>query len=237
MLATGMADSSAFKVCAVVAAYNEAETVGHVVAGAKRHVPDVLVVDDGSTDATADEAYRAGASVLRHASNQGKGYAIRTGITQALSLDCTHVLLMDADMQHDPEDIPALLTTARQGRGDFVIGERQFTRDSMPAARFYTNTISSRVISRLFVGTEVSDTQSGFRLVRASLLRNIRLTGRGYEIETEMLIKLAREGVHIERTPVRLTYQGSRGKLRPIRDTTRTCFLAVRYRFFPKKWA
>jgi len=232
-----MADSSTLRVCVVIAAYNEADTVGQVVAGAKRHVPDVLVVDDGSTDATADEATRAGARVLRHASNMGKGHAVRTGITQALLLDCTHVLLMDADMQHDPADIPALLTTARTGRGDFVIGERPFSRDAMPAARFYTNTISSRVISRFFIGTEVADTQSGFRLVRSHLLRNIRLTGRGYEIETEMLIKVAREGAQIERAAIRLRYDGARGKLRPIRDTTRTCFLAVRYRFFPKRWA
>ncbi len=232
-----MGDSVDFKVCVVIAAYNEAGMVGRVVAGAKQYLEDVLVVDDGSTDTTADEAKKAGADLLRHASNRGKGHAIRSGIDRVLSRDFTHVLLMDADMQHDPDDIPALLATARTGRGDFVIGERRFDREEMPAARFYANTISSRVISGFFVGTGVSDTQSGFRLIRMSHLRNIRLTGRGYEIETEMLIKLAREGVHIDRSPVRLRYEGSQGKLRPIRDTTRTCFLAVRYRFFPKRWA
>ncbi len=232
-----MANSTAFNVCAVIAAYNESETVRHVVTGVKRYVPCVLVVDDGSTDTTAEEARRAGASVLRHAANQGKGLAIRTGIKQVLSLDYTHVLFMDADLQHDPEDIPTLLSTARSGQGDFVIGERRFARDEMPAARFYTNTICSWIISRFFVGAKVSDTQSGFRLIRASLLRSLRLTGRGFEIETEMLIKLAREGVHIERTAVHLRYGTSAGKLRPVRDTTRTCFLALRYRFFPRQWA
>jgi len=144
---------------------------------------------------------------------------------------------MDADLQHDPDDIPALLERARLGVGDFVLGERPFSRETMPASRFYTNTISSRVISRFFIGTQVSDSQSGFRLIRTSLLKGIRLTGRGYEIETEMLIKLARNGARIERTTVQLRYEEARSKLRPIRDTTRTCFLAVRYRFFPERWA
>lgn len=230
-------DGSTAIVCVLIAAFNEAATVASVVEGAKRHVSDVFVVDDGSTDETAKEADRAGAVVLRHSRNMGKGSAVRTGLAHVLTLNYTHVLLMDGDMQHDPEDIPALLAKIRSGLGDFVIGERSFARDTMPASRFYTNTISSWVISRFFIGTRVSDAQSGFRLIRTSLIRALRLTARGYEIETEMLIKLARLGARIERATVRLRYNDSRSKLRPIRDTTRTCFLAVRFRFFPKRWA
>jgi glycosyltransferase involved in cell wall biosynthesis len=224
-------------VCVVIAAYNEAATVAKVVAGAKRYVPGVFVVDDGSTDTTAQQAEGVGAVVLRHPQNQGKGRAVCTGLARVLALDYTHVLLMDADLQHDPDDIPALLERAHLGVGDLVLGERPFSRETMPASRFYTNTISSRVISRFFIGTQVSDAQSGFRLIRTSLLKGIRLTGRGYEIETEMLIKLVRKGARIERTTVQLRYEEARSKLRPIRDTTRTCFLAVRYRFFPERWA
>lgn len=230
-------DGATAIVCVLIAAYNEEETVASVVRGAKRHVSDVVVVDDGSTDETAREAAQAGAVVLRHSHNRGKGSAVRTGLAHVLTLNYTHVLLMDGDMQHDPDDIPGLLAKLHSGAGDFVIGERSFVRDTMPASRFYTNTISSWVISRFFVGTDVSDAQSGFRLIRTSLINSLRLSARGYEIETEMLIKLARQGARIERATVKLRYNESRSKLRPIRDTTRTCFLAVRYRFFPERWA
>ena len=224
-------------ICVVIAAFNEAPTIREVAAGARRHVPDVCVVDDGSTDQTASEAERGGAVVLRHERNLGKGQAVRTGLAYVLERPFTHVLLMDGDRQHDPADIPSLIDAARSGAGDFVLGERPFNRGTMPASRFYINTISSAVISRFFVGTRVADTQSGFRLIRCSLLREVRLTARGYEIETEVLIKLRRKGAVIDRAPVRLRYDGARSKLRPIRDTTRTCFLAVRYRFFPERWA
>lgn len=94
-----MGDTGDLRVCVVIAAYNEAGMVGRVVAGAKQYLEDVLVVDDGSTDTTADEAKKAGADLLRHESNRGKGHAIRSGIDRVLSRDFTHVLLMDADMQ------------------------------------------------------------------------------------------------------------------------------------------
>lgn len=194
--------STPIAVCALIPAFNEAPTVGTVVTGARRHVPDVLVVDDGSTDTTAETAAGAGARVVRHLQNRGKGCAVRTGLKRVLAGPYSHVLLMDADLQHDPNDIPVLLSTASTGIGDLVIGERQFNRAQMPRSRFYTNTISSRVISRFFIGAEVSDTQSGFRLIRTSALSPLRLTGRGYEIETEMLIKLTREGVGPECVPV-----------------------------------
>lgn len=221
-------------VCGLIAAYNEAPTIATVVEGVRRHLPHVVVVDDGSTDGTSDAATAAGAEVVRHPVNRGKGAAIRTGLGWVLQGNFTHVLFLDGDLQHSPYDVPKLIDAARSGFGEFVIGERPFVKGTMPAARYYANTISSWLISRFFIGARVSDTQSGFRLIRADLLRQIELSGRGYEIETEVLIKLARKGVHIDRAPISLQYEGSRSKLRPVRDTTRTCLLAVRYRFFPE---
>lgn len=219
-----------FRVVALVPAFNEAVTISEVVSGILKHIPDVFVVDDGSTDDTSDRAARAGAQVLRHDSNRGKGAALRTGLAHLLALDYTHVLCMDADLQHAPDDIPKLLQRARSGGGDFIIGERVFDKSTMPRARYYSNTIGSRALSS-FIGAQVRDSQSGFRLIRTDLLRGVTLEARGYDIETEMLIKLARRGARIEGVPVQLRYQGARSKLRPIRDTTRTCFLAVYYRF------
>ena len=225
------------RVCAVIPAYDEAGSIGEVVTGARRHVSRLVVVDDGSKDGTGQTAAAAGAVVLRHDRNRGKGAALRTGLAWVLARSFTHVLLMDADRQHDPTDIPTLLELARKGPCDVVIGERAFDRQTMPASRYYTNVISSWVISQFFVGATVRDAQSGFRLIRSDLLRGIRLTARGYEIETEMLIKLRRRGAVVTSGRVQLRYDGARSKLRPLRDTTRTCFLAVRYRFFPERWA
>jgi glycosyltransferase involved in cell wall biosynthesis len=223
------------KVCALIAAYNEAPRIADVVTGVTPQVAHIIVVDDGSTDGTGALASAAGAEVLRHEENQGKGAAIRTGLRAALARAYTHILFLDGDGQHDPSDAPALIGAASGGPGEIVIGERPFDRATMPASRYYTNSISSWVISRFFIGTDVGDAQSGYRLVTTDVLRRVRLTGRGYEIETELLIKAARRGARIVRVPIRLKYDGAASKLRPLRDTTRTCFLAVRYRFFPER--
>ncbi len=220
--------------CALIAAFNEERHVAQVVAGALRHVTQVFVVDDGSTDRTADEARRAGATVVRHDQNLGKGQALRTGLAAVLALPFTHVVFLDADLQHDPAEIPRLLEGASRGAA-FVLGEREFVKNAMPAARYYSNVIGSRVLS-WFIGADVLDSQSGFRIVRSDWLRRVPLTGRGYEIETEMLIKLTRAGATLDRVPVsRLRYKGVRSHIRPFRDTFRTCMLALRYRFVESK--
>jgi glycosyltransferase involved in cell wall biosynthesis len=218
-------------ICAVIAAFNEEAHVAAVVADAHRQVGEVVVVDDGSTDATAAVARAAGATVLAHERNRGKGCAVRTGIDYALERPFSHVLLIDGDLQHDPAEIPKLIARAEDGIGDFVLAEREFEKSSMPPARFYSNVIGSRILSR-FIGADVADSQSGFRLIRTDWLRQVELTGTGYEIETEMLIKLTRAGARVERVPVRrLRYEGARSKMRPFRDTFRTCMLAVYYRY------
>jgi glycosyltransferase involved in cell wall biosynthesis len=219
-------------VCALIPAFNEAATIADVVIGVKPHVHAVVVIDDGSTDETAAKAEAAGAIVLRHAQNRGKGHAVRTGLTYALTNAFTHVLLMDGDLQHRPEDVPKLVEAARTTKADLVVGERVFDKSQMPRSRYYSNTIGSRALSG-FIGAPIKDSQSGFRLIHCDALRDLKLTATGYEIETEMLIKLARRNIRIASVPVALSY-GAKSKLRPVRDTTRTCFLAVYYRFLSR---
>jgi len=182
---------------ALVAAFNEADTIGDVVRQVRPHVAHVVVVDDGSIDKTSDRALEAGAEVLRHASNLGKGAAIRTGLDLILARPHSHVLFLDGDLQHAPDDAPALIAAASRGDGDLVLGERPFDFHTMPRSRYYTNCISSWVISVFFIGQRVRDAQSGFRLVATSALRKLHLRGTRYEIATEMLIKLARRGARI----------------------------------------
>jgi hypothetical protein len=170
--------------------------------------------------------------VLTHAFNIGVGAAMGTAFKYAAAHGYDAVVQFDGDGQHRPDDVPALVCAAREGAG-LVVGERQFARERMPRSRYYANVIGSRALS-WFIGTEVRDTQSGFRLVAADWLRNLPLTATGYEIETEMLIRLARRGARIARIPVAAVYADAPSKLRPLRDTTRTCFLAVKYRFLSR---
>jgi len=221
------------RVAALIPAFNEAETVATVVAGVRPLVSRVFVIDDGSTDATVELARQAGADVVLQGRNLGKGQAVRAGLKRVFDGDFTHVLLLDADLQHLPGEATRLLELAERTGADVVIGERQFRRSEMPASRYHANRIGSLALSR-FVGVPVSDTQCGFRVFRVDALRAITLSATGYEIETEMLIKVRRRGGTVASAPVTAVYRGRTSKLRPIRDTTRTCFLAVYYRFLER---
>lgn len=218
------------KVCALIPAYNEARTIATVVQGAAAHVAEVLVVDDGSTDGTGDAARAAGAVVMRLEPNGGKGTAIRAGLSRIFGTDATHVLFMDADLQHRPAEIPGLLAEAATTGAAMVIGERVFVRERMPASRYWANVVGSWALATL-MGVDLRDTQSGFRVVRLDVLRTIDLEATGYEFETELVVKLARRGAHLASVPIAAVYGGEKSKIRPVRDTTRNVVLALVYRF------
>jgi glycosyltransferase involved in cell wall biosynthesis len=231
--ATRSGDSRGIRVAAVIPALNEAEAIGTVVSGIRDVVDAVFVIDDGSADATAERAAAAGAVVLRHEQNAGKGHAVRTGLRRVMDESFTHVLLLDGDMQHLPQEAARLIQTAAESGADAVLGERVFFREQMPASRYHANRLGSRVLS-WFVGVRLRDTQCGFRIFRVDALRPIRLSASGYEIETEMLVKITRRGGRVTSVPITAVYANERSKLRPVRDTTRTCFLAVYYRFLER---
>ena len=221
------------RTAALIPAFNEARSIAAVIQGLRGVVAHVLVVDDGSRDGTAEAARRAGARVLVHPANRGKGTAMRNGLGELSRQGFTHALLMDGDMQHLPEEAPGLIEAAAQTSADLILGERRFGREAMPASRYHANRIGSRALS-WFIGIPLADTQCGFRVVRLEALRGIRLRARGYDIETEMLVKLWRRRARIARVPVSAVYTGQVSKLRPVRDTTRTCFLAVYYRYIER---
>ncbi len=219
-------------ICALIPAFNEAEHIAAVVTGALRRVHEVIVIDDGSNDGTGPAAQSAGAACIRGETRRGKGAALRKGIEAIRARDFSHVLLMDGDGQHDPDDIPLLVDAARRTGADLVIGTRSFERGRMPLPRYFSNTVGSRVAS-LIAGVNLSDSQSGFRLIRAGKLRELRLRSNKYEIEMEMIIKAAAAGYRLEQVPVRTVYQDGRGrsKMRIVRDTVRICLWSLLYRY------
>jgi glycosyltransferase involved in cell wall biosynthesis len=218
-------------VCAVIPAYQCVATVGAVVAGVRRHLDRVVVISDGSIDGTAAAARQAGAEVIELAENHGKGFALRRGIVRALEWSSDAILLLDADGQHDPEDLPAFIAAWDAERPDLVVGCRLEDRDGIPGARFWTNYIGSRVLSWM-TGRELSDSQSGYRLLSARLARRLRLVSDGYAVESEMLIKAAQAGAEVAHVRVRTIYNGGESHFRPVFDTVRISCASIYFKVF-----
>ena len=218
--------------CALIPAFNEAPHIAKVVEGARQYVAEVVVIDDGSGDGTADIARSAGATCLQLPGNRGKASALRAGIAFAREHKFTYAITLDADGQHLPQDIPVMLRVAEETGADLVIGARAFDRALMPRSRYFSNVIGSRLASAL-VGCEIRDSQSGFRLFRLDKLDEGKLRSRYYELEMEMLIKMARSGCTIAHAPIRMVYEHghARSKMKPVRDTVRVCLWSLAFRF------
>lgn len=194
----------------LIPAYNAQGTIAAVVQrvkamGGPEHGP-VLVVDDGSTDATGSEAARAGAIVLRHAANRGKGAALQTGFAYALARGGQTVMTLDADGQHDPAEAEKLLAAAAAHPGSLIIGVRSFDPALMPRRSRIGNQISTFFISR-FAGRLHRDTQSGFRIYPRRLL-TAPLRTRRFDTETELLLWAAKLGVPLCEVPIQTIYHG-----------------------------
>ncbi len=214
---------------ALIPAYNEAARVGEVVAVARRHVDEVVVVDDGSTDETVAVAEEAGAKVRRHPENLGKGAAIATALDYFGRSEAALAILLDADGQHDPSEIDKFVDAAEKERADVVVGTRMGDVRRMPWVRLWTNQFTSRVTSKL-AGQEIPDSQCGFRLLRRAVLKDLKLSTARFETETEMLIQAGRAGHKIVSVPIRTIYEpGRTSRIHPWRDTVRFFKLVGKY--------
>jgi len=204
----------------LIPAYHESGRIGDVVRQVLPCCARVVVVDDGSGDGTAEEARAAGATVLVHEQNQGKGAALRTGFDYAREQGAAFVLTMDGDGQHAPDDIPGFLDAFERGEAPVIIGNRMDDPTSMPLVRRLTNRFMSWLLSRK-MGQRVPDTQNGFRLYRTDLLPEMVGGEARFAAESEILLVLSRRGVRIGSVPVRIIYGDERSKIRPLRDTLR----------------
>ncbi len=169
-------------VLAIIPAYGEGRFIADVVRRVIQHVQSVLVVDDGSPDCTAAEAEKAGAKVIRHPVNFGKGAALKTGLEYATSTDAEYYLFMDGDGQHDPSEIPAFFDTINGSNADLVVGNRMCKLESMPLIRRWTNQFMSWQIGRI-CKIPILDSQCGFRLARKELLSVLMAPSNRFEFE------------------------------------------------------
>jgi len=205
---------------AVIPCFNEAAHIDTVIAGVQRHLPKVIVVDDGSTDATPDKATAAGAEVVRFNQNSGKGSALRAGWQRARELGFTWVLMLDGDGQHAPDDIPKIFACAEKSNVMLVVGNRMKDCRPMPWLRRQVNRWMSRRLSRL-TGELLPDSQCGFRLARLETLLRLSLHVNRFEIESEMLVAFLAAGQKIGFAPVQTIYKTGASKIHPIADTLR----------------
>lgn len=204
----------------VIPAYQASRSIHSLVEELQGAGLSVIVVDDASSDATAQEARRAGARVLIRKTNGGKGAALREGFAEALAGRCRWVLTLDADGQHLVSDIPRFLDAASAGKADILVGNRMEDPAGMPLARKLTNRCMSRVLSRL-MGQNIPDTQCGFRMISRELLRKVVLTSDRFEIDSELVVKAAWAGFRIGSIPVGCVYRRQFSFIRPLRDTVR----------------
>ena len=215
------------KVVGLVPAYHEAGRIGHVVRGVLAHLPACAVVDDGSPDATAEEARAAGAVVVRHEANLGKGRALETGFRWAAREGADGAICLDGDGQHDPDEIPKFLACLEAEAPDVILGTRSRSA-RMPRVRRFTNRFCSEVVSRL-AGTRIRDSQSGYRYVSVRAWGLARPKTASYDAESEFLIRAGRRGLTIREVSVATIYGEAKSNIHPFAEPLRFLRLALRY--------
>lgn len=197
----------------LIPAYNESERIGAVIDAASEYLT-VVVIDDGSTDGTAEIAEARGATVIRQSHNQGKGAALKDGFRWALTqADCTALITLDADGQHDPDEIPRFLDCHNKHQGDLIIGYRDFSK--MPFKRKVANTVGQMSISWA-MGQRIRDNQSGYRLVSRRLMAaTLESAESGFEFEIDMVVLCIRRGFRLDWVPIRTIYAGETSHIKP----------------------
>jgi glycosyltransferase involved in cell wall biosynthesis len=214
---------------AVIPAYNEEKHLGDVVRRTRLELDHVLVVDDGSADQTASVARDAGAEVIVHPDNRGKGEAIKAGLRYWIERGFHWVVVLDADGQHRPEEIQRMLTAADAEDAALLIGNRMNDVALMPLVRRAVNRYMSGKISRV-CGQQIPDTQCGFRMLSRELIPAVLGGTNRFDYETEMLILASRKGFRILSVPITTVYSDEVSSIHPVRDTIRFFKLMNRYR-------
>ncbi len=210
------------RVAAIIPAFNAARTLEPVVKGAREQIEQVVVVDDGSIDGTGEVAKGAGATVLKHEVNRGKGAALKTAFAWACGQELDGVVTLDADGQHLPREIPKFLAAHRETGADLIIGGRAHLFGQMLPRRRMANRFSAWTIA-VASGTDVTDSQSGYRFYSTRLLRSVTLRSNGFAMESEVIVRAGRGGFKVLTIPIDLGFVDglSTSHYTPLKDTIR----------------
>lgn len=214
----------------VLPAYNEEKWIGDVISQIKKCFPEIrmLVIDDGSQDNTVEIAKKSGAEVIRHKINMGKGASLRTGFRYVLENYSGDVIItMDADGQHNPQELHKFLDRYRKYKEGLIIGNRMNDPSGMPFIRWLTNKVTSGIIS-IIVGVKVPDVQCGYRLIDAEVLRRVNLITSRYDTEVELVVRTVKEGFKIGWVEISSIYRGEVSYINPFVDTVRFIKLLCR---------
>jgi len=215
-------------ICIIIPTFNEAKNIASIVKKIKDYNLEVIIVDDGSKDNTAEIAMSYGAKVIKNLENLGKGASLIKGFDYALKNNFDAVITMDGDGQHLPEDIPKFIQRAEQSDGLIFIGNRMSDLSHMPLVRKLTNRIMSFLLS-LIIKQKIPDTQCGFKLIKRKLLEKLKLDTQHYETESEILIKAGKLGYNIESLPISCIYLSKKSQINPLIDTLRFIRFIIKY--------
>jgi len=195
-------------------AYNEAKYIGSVILQAKKHADEVIVVDDGSTDRTAEVARLAGAAVIKHEGNQGYGNTVRDLLHEARRRKADILVVLDADAQHDPDEIPHLVEGITGG-ADVVIGSREMQKHKIAGYRRLGQKVLTR-LTKVASGKQLADTESGFRAYSRRAMDTLELKETGMAISSEIVTEAASKGLEIGEVPISVAYTADGSTLNPV---------------------
>lgn len=226
-----MKSAKIMKSCVLIPSFNEEKTIGNIVKEITSAGLDVIVVDDGSMDGTGKAAAENGAIIMRNRENLGKGASLKYGFRYILEKsNFDAVITMDADGQHNPNDIQKLISRADETTDDIIMGNRMSFTKNMPLVRRATNLFMSFLLSAI-CKQRIPDTQCGFRLIKRKVLEKIKLKSDNYDLESEILIKASRAKFKIGSVPVETIYRGELSKIDPLKDTFRFFGMLIKLYF------
>jgi glycosyltransferase involved in cell wall biosynthesis len=214
------------RILVIIPALNAESTLGNLIQKIRSHLIappyacDILVVDDGSSDKTVTIASENKTTSVSHKTNLGKGEALKTGFQFAVTHEYDTMVTIDADLQHDPAILADMLNFYLDGSYDMVVGSRSFDIKKMPFLRILSNRITSGLMS-FRTGLPIPDSQSGYRIIRTEAVKDLKLKTSRYELESEMLIKMAQKKVRMGLFPITTIYGSEKSHIRHFRDTLR----------------
>jgi glycosyltransferase involved in cell wall biosynthesis len=216
-------------VAALIPAYREQDYICDVAKRTLAQLDHVLVVNDGSPDATEQRAKESGAEVITHEVNRGKGAAIKTGLKALTGRGFKYVQILDGDGQHLPEEIPRFLDEGSRTQAHIIVGNRMSDVEKMPFVRKMTNRFMSWQIGSV-CGQPIPDTQCGFRMIHRDVAPLLFCESDAFDYETEMLLIASKAGFKIGSVPVSTIYGTEKSKIHPVRDTIKFFKLMSRHR-------